>query len=81
MMGSLADRIGAEIEGCKASARSAECAPEALDEKARNAEKLKGEAKKLRTLLEEIEQRLQEADGKRRELEAKLRNKGSCKDG
>jgi len=81
MMGSVTERIGAEIEGCKATLRRAECAPDVLDKKAGEAEKLKREAKKLRELLQEIEQRLQDAGGKRRELEAKLRNKGSCRDG
>jgi hypothetical protein len=81
MIGSLAEGIGAEIEACKATPRKAECASDVLDAKAGNAERLRGEARKLRTRLQEIEQRLHDVDGKRRELEAKLHDKGSCRDG
>ena len=81
LIGNLAERIDADIEGCKGTPRSTACAPDVLDQKASEAQKLKGEAKKLRALVQEIEQRLQEADEKRRELKAKLRDKGSCRDG
>jgi hypothetical protein len=77
----LAKRAEKEIEDCKRTPSSKACAPDVLDEKAAQAEKLAGQSRELGTLRQEIERRMKYVEEKKSALEGMLRDKSSCRDG